>query len=367
MSLIKPFCGTRPKKRFAKQVTSPNVSYIDNYKPNKKLNFLNLLNTSKINKSKKILKRLKDKGVLQEDKSNHFYLYRITHNNKKLLGLVGKINLDNYDNKKILGHEETFKERIKKRKEQLLKFNSQISPIYTTYKSTPKSLRKLKSFFKFKPDYNFKSIDKCRHELWVVKETNTEKLLKKYLTNIRKIYICDGHHRIQAMLKSKKKIAPMIIAFPNNQVNILDYNRVIKTSFKFDKIKKIISKNFNLSVSKNNKKLKQNQIEMYANKKWYTIKLFKKSKELDVTILRKLILNKILTNKKNIKFVSGFKGKKTLENFVNSKEYNLAFRLYPTNISQVLTFAEKKKYMPQKSTWFHPKPLDGLISSKIIS
>ena len=58
MSLIKPFCGTRPKKRFAKQVTSPNVSYIDNYKPNKKLNFLNLLNSSKINKSKKILKRL---------------------------------------------------------------------------------------------------------------------------------------------------------------------------------------------------------------------------------------------------------------------------------------------------------------------
>ena len=106
---------------------------------------------------------------------------------------------------------------------------------------------------------------------------------------------------------------------------------------------------------------------MYANKKWYTIKLFKNSKELDVTILRKLILNKILTNNKNIKYVSGFRGKKALENYVNSKKYNLAFRLYPTNISQVLSFAEKKKYMPQKSTWFHPKPLDGLISSKIIS
>ena len=158
----------------------------------------------------------------------------------------------------------------------------------------------------------------------------------------------------------------MVIAFPNNQVNILDYNRVVKTSLKFDKIKKIISKNFNLSVSKNNK-IKQNQIEMYVNKKWYTIKSFKKTKELDVTILRKLILNKILKNKKNIKFVSGFKGKKALENLVNSKKYNIAFRLFPTNISQVLSFADKKKYMPQKSTWFHPKPLDGLISSRIIS
>ena len=115
------------------------------------------------------------------------------------------------------------------------------------------------------------------------------------------------------------------------------------------------------------KKIKQNQIEMYVMKKWYTIKPFKKSKELDVTILRKLILNKILKNKKNIEFVSGFKGKKALENLVNSKKYNIAFRLCPTNISQVVSFAEKKKYMPQKSTWFHPKPLDGLISSRIIS
>ncbi len=367
MSLIKPFSGIRPIKKFAKQITSPNVSYIKNYKLNNNLNFLNLLNTFNINRSKKMLNALKQKGIIQQDQLKHFYLYRITYNKKKLLGIVGKINLANYDDKKILGHEETFAERIKKRKEQLLKFNSQISPIYTTYRSNPSSLKKLNNIFKFKPDYNFKSKDKCRHELWIVKKTNKEKLIKKYLKEIKKIYICDGHHRIQAMLKSKKKIAPMIIAFPSKQVNILDYNRVVKTSLKFDKIKKIISKHFILKTSKKNNKLKQNQIEMYANKKWYTINLFKNSKELDVTILRKLILNKILTNNKNIKFISGFRGKKVLENYVNSKKYNLAFRLYPTNISQVLSFAEKKKYMPQKSTWFHPKPLDGLISSRIIS
>ena len=221
MSLIKPFSGIRPKKKFAKKITSPNVSYIDNYKPNKKLNFLNLLNSSNINKSKKMLSALKEKGIIQKDQSNHFYLYRITHSKKKLLGIVGKINLENYDDKKILGHEETFVERIRKRKEQLLKFNSQISPIYTTYKTSPNFLKKLNRIFKHKPDYNFKSKDKCRHELWVVKKNNIEKLLRNYLKSINKIYICDGHHRIQAMLKSKKKIAPMIIAFPYKQVNIL--------------------------------------------------------------------------------------------------------------------------------------------------
>ena len=367
MSLIKPFSGIRPKKKYAKKITSPNISYIDNYKPNKKLNFLNLLNASNINKSKKILLSLRKKGIVQQDQSNHFYLYRITYGKKKLLGIVGKINLNNYDDEKILGHEETFVERIKKRKEQLIKFNSQISPIYTTYKIDQTSLKKLKNIFKSKSDYNLKSKDNCTHELWVVRKENLEKLVKNYIKNINKIYICDGHHRIQAMLKSKKKIAPMIIAFPDKQVNILDYNRVVRTNLKFEEIKKIITQNFFINILNKNNKLKQSQIEMYHNKKWYLLKPFKKSKELDVTILRKLILNKILKNKKHIDFVSGFKGKKALENLIDTKKYDLAFKLYPTNISQVLSFAKNKKYMPQKSTWFHPKPLDGLISSRIIS
>ena len=86
MSLIKPFSGIRPKKKFAKQVTSPNLSYINNYKLNKKLNFLNLLNTSNINKSKKMLQSLNDKGIIKQDQSKHFYLYRITYIKKNYLG-----------------------------------------------------------------------------------------------------------------------------------------------------------------------------------------------------------------------------------------------------------------------------------------
>ncbi len=121
MSLIKPFSGIRPQKSFAKHITSPHVSYIDNYQPNKKLNYLNLLNSSNINKSKKILKSLNDKGIIQQDRFDHFYLYRITYNKKKLLGIVGKINLDNYDDKKILGHEGNFCRKDKKKERTIIK------------------------------------------------------------------------------------------------------------------------------------------------------------------------------------------------------------------------------------------------------
>ena len=366
MSLIKPFKGIRPQKKFVKQISFPNISYLKNYRPNKKLNFLNILNNKSILKAKKMLQKLEEKEIIKQDNSDHFYLYRITNNKKMLLGIVGKINLINYDDKKILGHEKTFLERIKKRKEQILKFNSQITPIYTTYKTDRLSLTKLKKLFKSKPDYNLKSKDKCKHELWAVNKSKLKKSIQSYLNTIRKIYICDGHHRIQAMLKSRRKIAPMIVAFPQKQVNILDYNRVLKTNLNFEKIKKIISKNFSINKSTSNT-LKKGEIEMYLNKKWFLLKHLKKSNDLDVNILKKLILNKILKNNNNIKFVPGIKGKKILEKLINTKKYNLAFKLYPTHISQVISFAEKRKFMPQKSTWFHPKPLDGLISSKIIS
>jgi len=367
LSLIKPFKGIRPQKKFVKEISFPNINYINNYKKNKKLNFLNILNNKSIYKAKQMLLKLEEKKIIKEDNSDHFYLYKITNKKKILFGIVGKINLQNYDDKKILGHEKTFSERIKERKEQLLKFNSQITPIYTAYKINKIFHAKLKLLFKSKANYSLKSKDNCKHELWVVNKPKLIKSVQNYVNKIRKIYICDGHHRVQAMLKSRRKIAPMIIAFPYEQVNILDYNRVVKTSLNFEKINKIILKNFFIKNLKHNNILKKGEIEMYLNKTWYLLKPLKKSKDLDVTVLKKFILDRILKNNKNLKFISGIKGKKALEKLVGSKKYNLAFKLYPTDISQVISFAENKKFMPQKSTWFHPKPLDGLICSRIIS
>ena len=367
MSLIKSFNGIIPNLKFAKQITSPNISYLHKSKIDKKLNFFNVLNNPNLSYANKILKILKKKEILINDYSNNFYLYRIKTGNKVLSGIVGKINLKNYDNKKILGHEETFSERIKKRKKQLIKFKIQISPIYTTYKASLKKLIELNSFFKAKPNYNFKSKDNCIHKMWVINTKKKRRLIQNYLNKIKKIYICDGHHRIQAMLKSKKKFAPMIIAFPNKEVNILDYNRVVKSKLKTESLTKIILKNFSIKRSNKNKKLNNGEIEMFQNNKWYLLKPLKKLNDLDVTILKKNIIDKIVNNKKDIEYISGVKGKKILEKYVKSKKYNLAFRLCPTTIDEVISFAEKNKYMPPKSTWFHPKPLDGLISSEIIS
>ena len=102
---------------------------------------------------------------------------------------------------------------------------------------------------------------------------------------------------------------------------------------------------------------------MYMSNQWYLLKLIKKNKKLDVTILHENIISKIKATK--IDFISGINGSNHLKKLVNSKKFNIAFRLCPTDISSVMRIADKKRFMPPKSTWFHPKPLDGLICSEL--
>ena len=207
------------------------------------------------------------------------------------------------------------------------------------------------------------------------------------------------------------KISPMIIAFPHNQIQILDYNRVLKSKLSIEKIFNIISKNFiikkirnnskslkkgdmemyvnhqwyslkqinnnnkldvttlheniisKIKINKNSKNLKKGNMEMYINYQWYSLKQIKNNNKLDVTTLHENIISKIKANK--IEFISGINGPIILKKLVNSKKFNIAFKLCPTNISSVMRIADKKKIMPPKSTWFHPKPLDGLICSEL--
>ena len=304
---------------------------------------------------------MKNKKLITKESKDSYYIYKISDKNHQQIGILGKIDLNNYDNKNILGHEETFKNRVLERKKQILNISTQVGPIYTAYKYNKYLQNFLIKITKSKPIYSFKSLDKFNHQVWIV---DREKNLKNFIKKINKIYICDGHHRIQGMLKSNKKISPMIIAFPHNQIKILDYNRVLKSNLSSEKIISIISKNFKIKKIKNNSKnLKKGVLEMYMSNQWYLLKLIKKNKKLDVTILHENIISKIKATK--IDFISGINGSNRLKKLVNSKKFNIAFKLCPTNISSVMRIADKQKFMPPKSTWFHPKPLDGLICSEL--
>ena len=364
MILINPFKGLRPKKNIAFKISTPSPRYYNNLKLNSAFGYLKILLSKNLNKSKKYFKKMKRKQLIIKENKDSYYIYKISNNSHSQIGIIGRIDLSNYDDKYILGHEETFKKRVFERKKQMLNISAQIGPIYTTYKNNGHLNIFLKKLTKLKPLYSFKSIDKFLHQIWIVNSDKNLKNLKNLIKKIKKIYICDGHHRIQGMIKSNIKVSPMVIAFPHNQIKILDYNRVLKSKLSGEKIINIINKNFKIKKIKNNSKsLKKGYLEMYMNNQWYSLKQIRNNNQLDVTILHENIISKIKADK--IEFISGINGSSFLKKLVNSKKFNIAFRLCPTNISSVMKIADNKKFMPPKSTWFHPKPLDGLICSEL--
>ena len=361
MILINPFKGLRPKKNIAFKISTPSTRYFNNFKLYSAYGYLKILLSKNLSKSKKYFQKMKKNRLIVKENKDSYYIYKISNNSHSQIGIIGRVDLSKYDDKYILGHEETFKKRVIERKKQMLNISTQIGPIYTTYKYNNNLNIFLKNLTKSKPLYSFKSIDKFLHQIWVVNKEKNLKNLKKLIKKIKKIYICDGHHRVQGMIKSNIKVSPMVIAFPHNQIKILDYNRIVKSNLSNDRILKIIGKNFKiLKTKKNSKSLKKGVLDMYMNKQWYSLNCLKKNNELDVTILHKKVLSKI--NTKNIDYVSGIKNPKFLKKQVDSKKFDLAFKLFATDIKSVMKIADKKKFMPPKSTWFHPKPLDGLIA-----
>ena len=364
MLLINPFKALRPIKKLARKISTPNPKYFNSLKLYQKFGYYKILTSKNLIQSKTYFKNMKNKKLITKEIKDCYYIYKISNKNHQQIGIMGKVDLNKYDNKSILGHEETFKNRVSERKRQILNISTQIGPIYTAYKYNKYLQNFLTKITKLKPIYSFRSLDKFNHQVWIVDKEKNLKFLKNFIKKINKIYICDGHHRIQGMIKSNKKISPMIIAFPHNQIKILDYNRVLKSKLSSEKIINIINKNFKIKKIKNNSKsLKKGCLEMYMNNQWYSLKQIRNNNQLDVTILHENIISKIKADK--IEFISGINGSSFLKKLVNSKKFNIAFKLCPTNISSVMKIADKKKFMPPKSTWFHPKPLDGLICSEL--
>ena len=358
MILINPFKALRPKQNKAFKISTPSPRYFNISKSHSKYGYLKILTSKNLKNSKEYFKKMKNKKLIITENKDSYYIYKISNKNHSQIGIIGRIDLKMYDDKNILGHEDTFKNRVKERKKQILNISTQIGPIYSAYKYNKNLNNFFLSIIKSKPIYSFRSLDKFFHQIWIVNET---KSLKKLIKKIKKLYICDGHHRMQGMIKSKKQISPMIVAFPHNQIKILDYNRVVKSNLNKYQILKTISENFKIKkIKKYSTKLKKGFFNMYMDNQWYSLNCLKNNNELDVKLLHKNILNKI--NVKKIDYISGLKNSSFLEKKASSKKFNLAFKLCATDINNVMKIADKKSFMPPKSTWFHPKPLDGLIS-----
>ncbi|MDA9676798.1 DUF1015 family protein [bacterium] len=405
MHFINPFRGLRPNEKKASSVTIPSTDHLSkemvtNHKKNNPWSYLNIFNPDNKDlkspreveiKAKEQFELMKSNSILQKDNHKSFYVYRISSKDHAQIGIIGVAKLSAYDNLHIRGHEDIFFERSQKRFNQMNNLNAQIGPIYVVSPDDNKLNDLVNERIKLKSAHSFDSLDGYKHELWIINDQDDVLKISEIYNKINRIYIADGHHRVEALSKLsefKKHQNPnhtgtepynyfMVAIFPKSQARILNYNRLIKDLYGYsskDFIREVKKKFFVEKKDAPYEPSEPKSFGMYVDKNWYSIKLKQKPEEnlfhiinLDINLLHYYLLEPILgigdpRYDQRIDFIAGFHGLNAIEKKVNSGESDIGFSLFATQIEDVINFADKQLTMPPKSTWFDPKPLDGLVA-----
>jgi len=392
MYFINPFKGLRPTEEKASTVAITSTDHLSKeviakHRKNNQWSYLNVFDAENNSKSKEQFELMKKNSILTKDSKNSFYIYKISTKDHEQVGIVGAAKLSAYDNLHIRGHEEIYLERAQKRQKEMSNLNAQVGPIYVIHPDNAELNEIIKKEIVSKATYSFEALDHCKHEMWIVNDDSKILKICDLFNKINRIYIADGHHRIEALSKFsefKKHQNPnhtgrepynyfMVAIFPKSQARILDYNRLIKDLYGYspaDFVKQI-KKNFTVQKQDSSYKPKEaRSFGMYLDKNWYSIKL-KKNPEKNlfriINLLHEYLLVPILgvgdpRYDQRIDFIAGFHGLDSIKKKVDSGEAKVGFSLLATRIEDVMDFADQKLTMPPKSTWFDPKPLDGLVA-----
>ena len=411
-NLIKPFKALRPIPEKVDDVIAPPYDVLSSTEArkmveNRPYSFLHiskpeidLPENTKLNdpevykKGRENLSHLIDKKILIKDEDDALYIYEIIFNNKSQTGIACVASIAAYDSNFIKKHEYTTLAKEDDRARNIDELKTQTGPVLLTYKNNNEIKEKLQELKSNKPLYEVNAIDSSVHKIWKIGRKEEIDILVNKLNSLKKMFIADGHHRSAAASRVSKNILDknpnhnglepynffLAVAFPDSEMTILDYNRVIhgKNGNTTENLLHLIKDFFEVEVSeKPYKPLKQGEFGMYLDKTWYRLQvntnLIKEEdpvKSLDVSLLHEYLISNILgitevRTDKRIEFVGGARGLSELETLTDKRENSLAFSLFPTPIEALINVAESNKIMPPKSTWFEPKLLDGLLSFQL--
>ncbi len=406
MAVIKPFKGYRPSPQKAAQVSSPPYdvmssdearemtsgnpdSFLRIIKPEIDFTPGNEPNGDALHlHGKSNLDSFIENGKLIQDESPCFYLYRIQMGDHIQTGVMAGVSVDEYDAGTIKKHEFTRPDKENDRTRHINITNANTGPVFLTFRNSGNFNSIIEEIVSAAPDISFSAEDETIHTLWKVNNLQQLKRLEHYFESIAELYIADGHHRAASasrVQKLKMEDNPnhsgeeaynffLSVIFPHDEVQILDYNRVLKdlNDLNIEQFLEQIQQNFSLSpVSILPSPLPAKNIAMLLNSQWYLLTPSKNIlsddpvDDLEAALLQLHLLNPVLgiddprTNHR-IDFVGGIRGIKELERRCEL-DCQLAFALPPVKIEQLLSVADSGKVMPPKSTWFEPKLRSGMV------
>lgn len=407
MVQIKPFKAIRPNETVVKEVASLPYDVLDSNEARligdqNPQSFLHIdkaeIDLAKdyspyakevYQKAAENLKAFIEKGWLKQDKTENFYIYQLTMNGRPQTGLVVCTAVEDYLNKKIKKHEFTRAEKELDRINHVDTTDANTSPIFLTYRENQTVNELLTSWMNQQEAmYDFTSFHEVRHQVWAIDQKETiEQLVALFAEQIDSLYIADGHHRTESAVKvalKRRAQFPAVpantefnyflsVLFPEEQLAIMDYNRVVDVPIEEDYLDQV-AKKFDIQEvgMEPFKPQEPKTMGMYLNGQWY--KLTAKSEirstdavnGLDVAILQDQILRPIfdiqdIRTDERIDFIGGIRGLGELVEAVDSGKFTVAFAMYPTTMDELLKVADSGEVMPPKSTWFEPKLLSGLF------
>lgn len=340
-------------------------------------------------KARENLLNLENSGDLIQDESPCFYIYKQVMNGRAQVGIAGCASIDDYINNIIKKHEHTLAKKEQDRINHVNTCDANTGPIFLTYRQKHSIDMAVSMWMsENEPVYDFDA-DGVRQTVWVVDNDSVISTLSKAFDGIESLYIADGHHRCASAVKvgqMRREENPgynsddefnyfLAVAFPDNELEIMDYNRVVRdlNGCSFEEFTALVKKNFDISETDHQfRPIRKHTFGMYYGKKWYILSAKKGTFDesdpvarLDVSILQNNLLDPVLgiKNPKNddrIDFIGGIRGLDELEKRANS-DMCLAFSMFPTTVEDLMDIADAGKIMPPKSTWFEPKLLSGLF------
>ena len=411
MIKIKPFKGVRPPQEYAKEVASRPYDVLNSREAKAEAGEKSLLHITKpeidfdpiidehsqqaYDKAIDNYKLWKSKGWLVKDQKEMYYIYAQTMDGRTQYGLVAACHYVDYIEGRIKKHELTLPSKEDDRMIHVRNQNANIEPVFFTYPAVSEMDSIVKEVVKKKPEYDFVADDGFGHHLWLVDDDVTIKRITEIFAKMPALYVADGHHRTAAAARvgqEKKGQNPnhtgneeynyfLAVIFPDDQLKIIDYNRVVKdlnglTTQQFiEKLQATFEvKEMGTNIYTPNK---LHNFSMYMEGKWYSLTAkpgnYNDSDPigvLDVTILSNLVLDNILGIKdlrtsKRIDFVGGIRGLGELKKRVDSGDMKVAFALYPVSMKQLIDIADTGNIMPPKTTWVEPKLRSGLVIQEL--
>ena len=337
-------------------------------------------------------KMISDKKYIQDAKPC-LYIYRQIMNGRSQTGLVFCASIDDYINNNIKKHEFTRADKELDRINHVDYCDANTGPIFLTYKEDDVASEVIEAWTKREPTYDFVSEDGISHIVWVIDNEIIVNEIISLFKDVKAFYIADGHQRSASAVKvglKRRKENPnytgeeefnyfLAVAFPDNDLMVMDYNRVVKDTNGLSKeelIKKIREKFIVTKSEKQVKPEKKHTFGMFIEDEWYLLEakdgiydVNDPIDSLDVAILQKNILTPILgiedvRTSDRIDFIGGIRGIDELERRVH-KDMKVAFSMYATEVSDIMKVADIGEVMPPKSTWFEPKLRSGLFIHKL--